>query len=203
MPDYPTIEVDLTAKIGPATSHFSEIDELRENHRFFWNTYGSGYWVLTRYDDIREAFQNPEVFCNHSIVATDPDPAYRFLPSFVDPPQHMKYRQVMNRWFAPAAVEKFTPSIVKIAREIIAGIAPKGKCDFLETFGDQYPVRAFLLSMGLGMEDAEYFVSCVRRLSGAITGDSGDLQPMMDAWNDISTYWRDLLAERRARPLDP
>ena len=65
------------------------------------------------------AFQNPEVFCNHSIVPTDPDPAYRFLPSFSDPPQHMKYRHLMNRWFAPAAVKEFAPAIQLLARETI------------------------------------------------------------------------------------
>ena len=87
MADYPEIEVDLTAKVAPATEHWKEIDALREAHRFFWNTYGSGYWVLTRYDDIKEASHQPDIFSNHSIVATDTEPAYRFLPSFLDPPQ--------------------------------------------------------------------------------------------------------------------
>ena len=85
MADYPTIEVDLTAKVAPATEHWKEIDALREAHRFFWNSYGSGYWVLTRYDDIREASREAGIFSNHSIVATDPEPAYRFLPSFARP----------------------------------------------------------------------------------------------------------------------
>ena len=53
-------------------THWNKIDELREEHRFFWAEQGQGYWVLTRYEDIREAFQTPEVFCNHSIVPTDP-----------------------------------------------------------------------------------------------------------------------------------
>ena len=70
-------------------------------HRYFCNEEGPGYWVLTRYDDIREAFQTPEVFCNHSIVPTNPDPEYRFLPSFSDPPIHMQYRRPMNPWFSP------------------------------------------------------------------------------------------------------
>ena len=140
MADYPSIEVDLTAKVAPATEHWKEIDALREAHRFFWNTYGTGYWVLTRYDDIREASHRPDIFSNHSIVATDPDPAYRFLPSFVDPPQHIKYRKLMNWWFAPAAVSKMAPKIAELARETIEPLVPAGRTDFCETFGDQYPV---------------------------------------------------------------
>jgi cytochrome P450 len=201
--DYPSIEVDLSSRIAPAPTHWDEIDQLREEHRFFWNTYGPGYWVLTRFEDIREAFQAPETFCNHSIVATDPDPAYRFLPSFSDPPEHMKYRQVMNKWFAPAAVAKMQPTITRLARETVEQIAPGGGCEFMTSFADAYPVKVFLVSMGLPPDvDTDFFVSCVRRLAFNETDAHGD-SPMMTAWNDIAMYWRDMIAERRARPLDP
>ena len=203
MADYPEIEVDLTAKIAPATEHWAEIDQLREAHRFFWNTYGSGYWVLTRYDDIREASHQPDIFSNHSIVATDPEPAYRFLPSFADPPQHIKYRKLMNRWFAPAAVQQLAPRITELARETIEPLVAAGGTDFCETFGDQYPVQVFLLSIGLDSTDADFFVSCVRRMSGAITGLEEDVAQMMAAWGEIAAYWTEKTADRHARPLDP
>ena len=203
MAGYPSIEVDLTAKVVPATEHWTEIDSLREAHRFFWNTYGSGYWVLTRYDDIREASRNPEIFSNHSIVGDRPEPAYRFLPSFVDPPQHIKYRKLMNWWFAPAAVQKFAPKITEHARETIEPLVPAGRTDFCETFGDQYPVKVFLLSVGLSTADADFFVSCVRRMSGAITGLEEDVAKMMAAWGEIAAYWTSMVAARRAAPLDP
>jgi cytochrome P450 len=203
MADYETLEVDLTSRVATATDHWREIDELREQHRFFWNTYGPGYWVLTQYDDIREAFQNPEIFSNHSIVPTDPDPAYRFLPSFSDPPQHMKYRHVMNRWFAPAAVRAYAPRIEELARETIAPLVSLGRVDFTETFGDSYPVKVFLLSMGLPQHHAAFFVSCVRRMSGATTGRPEDAKRLMEAWGDIARFWTGLLDERRIAPLDP
>jgi cytochrome P450 len=203
--DHPSIEVDLSVNVAPAGTHWQEIDQLREQHRFFWNTYGPGYWVLTRFEDIREAFQSPESFCNHSIVATDPDPQYRFLPSFIDPPEHMKYRQIMNRWFAPTAVRKMAPTLARLARETVEELAACGTCDFMSTFGDRFPVKAFLFSMGLPPDrDPDFFVSCVRRMSGhfADTAEKS-AAAMMEAWNDVATYWNDVIAERRAQPLDP
>jgi cytochrome P450 len=201
MDDYASIEVDM-GMVAPAGEHWAQIDALREEHRFFRNTYGPGYWVLTRYDDIREAFQNPEVFCNRSIVPTDPNPVYRFLPSYSDPPQHMKYRQTMNRWFAPAAVTEFSPRLQQIARETVAEVVADGSTDFMRTVGDLFPVRGFLLSMGLPQDDAEFFVEAVRLMSGGTespTEESGFLV----GWNRISAYWKDTLADRRTNPLDP
>ena len=206
MSNYPSIEVDLSTKIAPAGTHWDEIDELREKHRFFWNTYGPGYWVLTRFEDIREAFQSPETFCNRSIVATDPDPEYRFLPSFIDPPQHMKYRQVMNKWFAPASVAKMAPTLERLARETVEEVAADGSCEFMSSFADRYPVKAFLYSMGLPPDrDPDFFVSCVRRMSGhfADTEDESAEAAIMEAWADVANYWKDMIADRRARPLDP
>lgn len=204
MPDWPSLKVDLTTKVAVATTHWQEIDELREKHRYFWNETdaGSGYWVLTQYNDIREAFQNPDVFCNHSIVASDPDPAYRFLPSFLDPPEHMKYRQVMNRWFAPNAVARFKPEIERLAATTVDKLVADGQCDFTRTFGDRYPVKVFLLSMGLPLDDADFFVSCVRRISGSVT-DMDHQSEMLQAWGDVANYWRSLLEQRKARPADP
>ena len=158
--------------------------------------------MLTRYDDIREAFQNPTIFCNRSIVPTDPDPVYRFLPSYSDPPEHMKYRQTMNKWFAPAAVEKFSPRLQALAGETVQEVAADGACDYLKTFADRYPVKGFLLSMGLPQDDAAFFVDCVRLMSGG-TDSASDESPFMVGWNRVSDYWRQMLSERRKEPLDP
>jgi cytochrome P450 len=57
--------------------------------------------------------------------------------------------------------------------------------------------------MGLGQDDAEFFVSCVRRMSGAVSGKPEDVAKMMGAWNDIAAYWTQLLTDRREHPLDP
>src|SRR6266436_8026024 len=130
MTEYPVVDVDLSQKVDPPASHFREIDELREKYRYFWNSSAQGYWVLTRFGDIREAFQTPGVFGNHSIVPTDPEPAYRFLPSYSDPPIHMKYRTPLNRWFSPKAVERFRPTLRRLARETVDGLVGAGSADF-------------------------------------------------------------------------
>ena len=188
---------------APAMTHWHQIDELREQHRFFWNDEAQGYWVLTRYEDIREAFQSPELFCNHSIIATNPDPEFRFLPSFSDPPIHMAYRRPMNPWFSPGSVNKLEPQLRELARAEVERVVADGRCDYMSTFGDRFPVAGFLASMGLPLDDADFFVSIVHRMSGATGGDAYAVEQMGAAWGELAAYWADMLAERRKHPLDP
>jgi cytochrome P450 len=202
MADYPVVDVDLSQKVGPPASHFREIDELREKYRYFWNSSAQGYWVLTRFDDIREAFQTPEVFGNHSIVPIDPDPAYRFLPSYSDPPIHMKYRAPLNRWFSPKAVERVRPTLRRLARETIEGFVDAGSVEFLDAFGDQFPAKSFAYVMGLPVSDTPFFISCAHQISGAVSAIGEKADPV-GAMNDIKAYFADVLAERRKEPRDP
>ncbi|MET0909131.1 MAG: cytochrome P450 [Ilumatobacteraceae bacterium] len=198
----PHVKVDLN-RPAPAGTHWNMIDELREQHRFFWADEAQGYWVLTRYEDIREAFQTPDVFCNHSIVATNPDPEYRFLPSFSDPPIHMAYRRPMNPWFSPGAVAKLEPRLRELARAEVEAVLAAGRCDYMSTFADRFPVAGFLASMGLPMDDADFFVSVAHRMSGAVGSEPEAVAQMNEAWGELAAYWTEMLADRRATPLDP
>ena len=199
------VRFDLN-EVAPATQHWQTLDALREEHPFVWNSYGengAGYWIMTRYADVLAAFQDPHTFGNESIVPTDPEPAYRFLPSFIDPPQHVKYRKVLNRWFAPKAVAGFAPEITRVARELVAEVAAQGSTDYIHGFAEWFPVKVFLHSVGLPYDDEAHFVECVRLMSGAITGNPEHVQQMMAGWGGISDYWKDMLARRRAEPADP
>src|SRR5207248_1851372 len=102
------------------------------------------------------------------------------------------------------SVAKMAPDIARLARETVSSFAADGQCDFTSTFADAYPVKVFLLAMGLPpTQDAEFFVSCVRRTSGATAATPEDQARMMSGWNDIAAYWSDLVVQRRARPADP
>ena len=152
------VKVDL-GQLAPAMTHWNQIDELREEHRFFWAEQGQGYWVLTRYEDIREAFQTPEVFCNHSIVPTDPDPAYRFLPSFSTRRCTWPTAAPMNPWFSPARWPSSSRACASWRERRSSGWSPTARATTWRRFGDRFPVAGFLASMGLPQDDADFFVS--------------------------------------------
>jgi cytochrome P450 len=200
--DIPSVRTSFT-DLAPVGTHWNTIDQLREQYRWFWNEEAQGYWVLTRYEDIREAFQTPELFCNHSIVPTNPDPEYRFLPSFTDPPIHMAYRRPMNPWFSPGRVGAMEERLRALARAEVESVLADGHCDFMSAFADRFPVAAFVTSVGLSQDQCDFFVRLVHRMSGVAGGGEDAVAQMTSAWAELASYWRDMLADRRENPLDP
>ena len=85
-----------------AGCHWQLAEELREASPVYFNTFAQGYWVFTRYDAVRDMYKNPEIFSSESITPWQPDPIYRFVPTQIDPPDHIQYRRILNPWFSPA-----------------------------------------------------------------------------------------------------
>ena len=89
----------------PAGCHWAMADELRETGPVFFNTFAQGYWVFTRHDAVRDIYKTPELFSSESITPWQPDPIYRFVPTQIDAPDHIKYRRIVNPWFSPRAMD--------------------------------------------------------------------------------------------------
>ena len=198
--DWPVVDYDILST-RPAGSFFAECDQLRERHPFYFNTFAQGFWTLTRYDALREAYQSPEIFTSDSFMPTDPDPAYHMLPTQERAPRHVKIRQLLNPQFSPAAVAQLEPLARRHCADIIDSLIDAGGCDLLEDFGGPFATKVFLDWAGLPPEDSPQFVAWVR----AVFNDLGDSNAaaMQDAMAGIQDYFRVLLADRRSSPRDP
>lgn len=197
MTDVPVVKVDLNGLGGPPGTLYRELDGLRSRYRWFKNDQAQGYWVLTRFADIREAFQTPELFSNQSIIAVDPDPDFRFLPSFTDPPVHMKYRAPLARWFSPQSIEKYKAGMRENCRSIIEGFVDDGEVEFCSRFGDQLPALTLTEIVHLPKSDAPFFIDCANRIRGRVNEDGA-----VQAMKQIKAYFVDVLKERKADPKD-
>ena len=71
-------------------SHWQWADELREGSPVYFNTFAQGYWIFTRHDAVRDIYKTPEIFSSESFTPWDPEPIYRFVPTQIDPPDHIK-----------------------------------------------------------------------------------------------------------------
>jgi len=178
-------------------TYWRQADELREEGPRFFNTQAQGYWVFTRHDQVREMYKHPETFSSESITPWEPDPAYRFIPTQIDPPDHIGYRQLLNPWFSPGAVGRIVPEARALCRRLIDALAPKGECDFIADFALRYPTEVFLALLGLPVEDADHLVPCVDAFFRGFGGNPDEQAAMTGALADIRGYWVDALEERR------
>ncbi|HET9737554.1 MAG TPA: cytochrome P450 [Solirubrobacteraceae bacterium] len=181
--------------------HWELADELRETSPVFFNAFAQGYWVFTRHDAVRDIYKTPELFSSESITPWQPDPIYRFVPTQIDAPDHIKYRRIVNPWFSPRAIDAAEPAMRALCRRLVEETAPAGGCDFVTGFALRYPTEAFLSVAGIDPADADLFVPWVEDFFGGFSGDPAGLEPMAEALEGIREYWVAALAERRSDPV--
>ncbi len=195
----PEVHADFSAALE-AGSHWRLANEYRELGPTLRNTMGQGYWIFTDHQRVRDMYRHPEIFSSESITPWEPDPLYRFVPTQIDPPDHVKYRQILNPWFSPGSVDRAEPAAREICRRLIDEARASGQCDFVTGFALRYPTEVFLMMIGCPVSDADLFVPWVEDFFGGFGGDAEGVEPMVAALNGIREYWVAALAERRDEP---
>ena len=193
------METGIERPVGEWLQYFAD---LREGSPYYWNENG-GYWVLTRSNQVREVFQNPQVFTNDSVSPADPDPPYKWIPSNINPPTHVEYRQILNHAFGPAAVARMEPTAREYCRLTIDEFFDKGSCEFMTEFAGVYPTRVFLKMIDLPWEEAPFFVGLVEQIFNGLFGLNGrGIDDVVAAMGEIRTYFENLIEDRRRSPRD-
>jgi cytochrome P450 len=142
-------------------------------------------------------YKQPEIFSSESITPWEPEPAYRFIPTQLDAPEHLKYRRIVNPWFSPSRVDAAGDMVRDVCRRYIREIAPTGRCDLVTTFALQYPTEVFLTMVGADPELTDSFVGWVEDFFRGFGGDPEGVQPMLDALDAIRASWAAAVEERR------
>lgn len=161
--------------------------------------YLPGCWVPRRSDDLRQILQDTDTFTS---TAATPFPqmlgeTWSLIPLEIDPPNHAKYRMLLNPLFAPKRVDALEADIRAQASALMANFAARGSCDFNTAFAEQFPTLIFLRVMGWDTREVGRFVAWTQALV-----KSQDMQVVVGAVMQIRDYLRERIAERRAQPTD-
>ncbi|MFT4265401.1 MAG: cytochrome P450 [Nocardioides sp.] len=178
-------------------------DSLREEAPVVKNTFGKGYYVFTRYEDILAAYQDPETFSTDAVTVLEPDPSYLWIPHMLGGEDHMQWRRQLGPYFSPKAVRELTDKIRARAIELIDGIKDRGSCDVMADFAFQFPTSIFLELMGLPVDHLEQFMeweSAILHSRGATPEEV--LANRMAGMASVRDYFRGVIAERRVAPQE-
>ncbi len=141
-------------------------ERLRRDEPVAWfdeHDGGSGFWAVTRYEDVLAVSRDVQTFTSSSgirLEEMDPEEteARRTLME-LDPPEHTRLRRLVNRGFTRRTVEAYEAAIREITRAVLDAALPKGTFDFTEEVGRELPMRMLGRLMGLPDADLDELVS--------------------------------------------
>jgi cytochrome P450 len=163
--------------------------------------FGGHSVTISRYADVLWALKHPEVFSSKDVVNIGND--VPLIPLSVDPPDHAKYRRLLDPQFSPKRMAELEPEARKLVNEIIDGFATRGGCDFHEDFATPLPSTIFLAIMGLPQDDLPQFL----RWRDDTIRPQGDANMTADekreaAGKAIEDYFETKIEEKRSHPDD-
>jgi cytochrome P450 len=114
--------------------------------------------VLTRKVEIDEALRHPEIFTSN-MDAVDLKNARPMIPLQIDPPEHKKYRKLLDPIFAPRRMAAMDDSVSLIVNNLIDGFIDQGEVDFAQAFSVPFPSEVFLTLLGLPLGELDRFLA--------------------------------------------
>ncbi|MFX4084677.1 cytochrome P450 [Sphingobium yanoikuyae] len=159
---------------------------------------GKGTWVITRAQDQRRVLQDPETFSSHrSIFASALGESWPMIPLELDPPEHGKFRSLLNPLLSPKRVMALETAVRERASVLIDRIASSGtSCDVMTDFAFPFAVNIFLRFLGLSDDRLDEFVGWANDLL------HGDNVKRPAAARTIVAFIDELSADRRRQPVD-
>jgi cytochrome P450 len=160
-----------------------------------------GWYALTRRADVLAALRNPSVFSSKRAfeVVGSPLP---LVPAAFDPPEHTRFRRMLQPFFSPHALAAILPSIQAQAIDIIDAIAERGECEVMADLATPYPSQVFLTLFGLPLQDRERLIrwkDAIIELSiPNAASETPDLTPALE----LFAYLTEAVAEHRQNPGD-
>jgi cytochrome P450 len=156
--------------------------------------------MLTRREDVLAALRQPELFSSRKAFDQLGCPL-PLIPITLDPPDHTRYRKLLQPYFSPHALADMTPSLREQAEELVAQLAPRGRCDAVADLALPYPSQVFLTMFGFPLADRDRLIGwkdAVLPLATQPNPDPADLAVALELFG----YLTNAVAERRADPGD-
>jgi cytochrome P450 len=157
---------------------------------------------VLRQKDGERIMRDAETFSS-GMEASQHGNARPLIPLQIDPPDHVRYRRLLDPVFAPRTVARLEPDVATLANELIDGFSTRGRCDFSEELAQPLPPGIFLRLLGLPFEGLDDFL----RLKNRIIRPAGEtiderLAAKERAGNEVYVLFEKLIDERRTEPRD-
>jgi len=205
----PTIDFDHHS------AHFADnwrevTSELRTTCPVAWTEAHGGYWVVSRYDDVKAVALDDATFSSDNDMTNErggsqgtaiPRAPMQLIPLEVDPPRFGKYRTLLNPKFSPKAAEPWRPFVEQAANALIDRFCASGSCDIVHDLASPVPAMLTMKLLGLPLADWEEVATPFHEISWAVPG-SEMYQRAIEGIFRVLGRLSEELAKRREEPAD-
>jgi cytochrome P450 len=160
--------------------------------------YMDGWYYLTRREDVLTALRDPNTFSSKKAFDALGSPL-PLVPISFDPPEHTRFRKILQPFFSPHTLKDMLPSLQKQAISIVDAAAATHECDVMADIAIPYPSQVFLTLFGLPLKDRDRLIAWkdnVIALSELPSMEGADLTPAVE----LVTYVSEAINERRQHP---
>jgi cytochrome P450 len=188
-------------------------DEFHDKCPVAWNDTHGGYWFANGNKELFDVARRADVLSNDNDI-TGTRRGYRgisiphvanedrrtrggFLE--MDPPEQRHYRQALNPYLSPAAVERWKPVIEELTRACLDEVIETGRVDFVDDLANIVPA-VFTLAM-LGMPLKDWDIYCEPTHAAVFTPpDSPDYPRVQELSMRMGMHMMQTIHEIRANP---
>jgi len=178
---------------------FTAYERLRRECPVARSNKHGGFWLMTRYEDVRAGAINWRDYTS-SVAGVTAIPVITprtepMLPIEIDPPRHSHYRALVSPVFTPERVAEITPRIGKLARSTLLRMAEKGSADAVAEFCVPVAIASLAAFTDVPLADSESWVGWISKMF-----DVSDPVGGAAASRELVVYIDRLIAARRAAP---
>ncbi len=174
-------------------------------------------WVFTRYRDVLAALRderfssdergtrgyerNRRKLMDAGVLPEDDVDTPPILG--LDPPDHTRIRNLVNKAFTRRAVEGLRPRVDTLVNGLLDELCVRDEIELIRDFAGPLPVTVIAEMLGIPSEDREHF----RELSNEVVRGLGadvldDLRRSIEGSRALEAYLQDVVEKRRAQPRD-
>lgn len=204
-PVAPALTTPLTDPAFYAGDPHPLFARLRDEAPLVWNE-DPGFWVVSRHADVLAVSGDPTTYCSRQgILLQDIGADLPEIPGallYFDPPEHTRYRKLVQPGFSPSRMRAMEASVRERARTLIASIGDGEPLDVVATVTVPYPLQ--IISELLGIPDDHWprFYLWSEAFIAAADGGREQSHDISEQTAEAVTYLLEAIAERQGHPRD-
>ena len=195
---------------------YAQFDDLRKLCPVAHTSENGGFWLLTRYEDVKRAASDTDTFISSvkAVIPSDPR-GIRRPPLNTDPPAHTPYRTALDRTLKPARLRRLAPILEQhaerefdallntclVSNDGITHVLGTSNIDISAQFGASFAAWVEVSWLNLQDETAPILASTAAKWVDAWRQQNSSETSLQSG--RLYELAKDLLADRKAAPQDP